>query len=158
MVIAILGIATCQGDNKAEGCSVPAAGSKEAAIIDKARGDSSFTLLYPCFLPNSEDLVSSTTTGTTGRQRNELVFNGPYDLTIRQSQYPPPVAPDPAGTSRTDIDLFSNVRATFLQQNDGSQKAMYHLFWVRNAIYYELQAFGPPIQQRQILEIARSLQ
>ncbi len=97
-------------------------------------------------------------TGQPGRQQAELVFDGPFDLTLRQAQYAPAVSADPAGASRTEIDLLPNVRATLIERNDGTRKALYHLLWQRNGIYYEVQALGPPLQRRTILLVATSLQ
>jgi hypothetical protein len=93
-----------------------------------------------------------------GRQQAELVFTGPFDLTIRQSQFAPAVSPDPSGASRTVIDLFPNVRATLIERYDGTSRALYHLFWERDGIHYEVQAVGPHQQRRLILLIATSLQ
>jgi len=117
-------------------------------------------VLYPCYLPGGERLETGSVANVdpTGRQAVEFVFAGPFDMTIRQSQLPPPVNPDPAGASRTTIDLFPNVQAIFIQVNDGSGKAMYHLFWTRSGIFYELQAYGPALQQRTILQVATSLE
>jgi len=156
VAVVIAGFVTCEGSDTSGACARLT--EKEQQVLADARKASAINLQYPCTLPAAEHLVSTSTTGPPGRQRTELVFGGPYDITVRQSQYPPPVGPDPAGASRTTIDLFPNVQADFVQINDGSQQATYHLFWVRNAIFYELQAFGPPLQQRQILEMARSLQ
>ena len=97
-------------------------------------------------------------TGQPGRQQAELVFDGPFDLTLRQSQYPPAVSADPAGASHSEVALFPNVRATLIEVNDGTSRALYHLLWDQNGVYYELQALGPPQQRRTVLEIARSLQ
>jgi hypothetical protein len=109
-------------------------------------------------LPNAQLLESASVQGPSGRQRADLVFDGPFDLTVRQSQVPPPVSPDPAGASRRVVDLFPNVRATYIERNDGTSKALYHLFWEVNGLFYEVQAFGPPLQSRAILQVARSLQ
>jgi hypothetical protein len=79
-------------------------------------------------------------------------------MSIRQAQFEPPITADPAGASRSTIDLFPNVRATFVQVNDGSSRALYHLFWEREGFFYELQAYGPALQQRQIRLIATSLE
>jgi hypothetical protein len=97
-------------------------------------------------------------TGDAGRQQAELVWDGPFDLTLRQSQLAPAVAPDPAGASHIIIDLFPNVPATLIEQNDGSGHALYHLFWQRGGVYFEVQAVGPPLQRRAVLKIATSLQ
>jgi hypothetical protein len=156
--VLIAGFVTCEGGDTTGACAAPKDGTKEGDILAKARQASAINLQFPCTLPAAETLISSSTTGPPGRQRTELVFNGPYDLTLRQSQYAPPPSQDPAGASRTTIDLFPNVKADFIQVNDGSQKATYDLQWVRNAIYYEVQAYGPPLQQRQVLDLARSLQ
>jgi hypothetical protein len=136
---------------------MPEPGTTAGDALLRARGQANFDVLYPCQLPGGERLESSSVTGTPGRQQAELVFAGPFDLTIRQSQYPPAVAPDPAGASRIVVDLFPNVRADLIERNDGSSRALYHLFWSRNGVYYEVQAFGPPLQRRHILMVATSL-
>ena len=114
--------------------------------------------MYPCRLPAGQRLAGGTVTGPAGRQKAELVFEGPFDLTLRQSQFSPAVNPDPTGASRSEVDLFPNVRAVLLEINDGTQKALYHLFWERDGLFYEIQAFGPPLQRRQILQVATSLE
>jgi len=149
---------TCQSADSDGSCSQPAAGSNEAMLLDRARGEAAFNLLYPCRLPAASRLIAANVQGARGRQQTELVFNGPYDMTIRQSQVPPAQSADPTGASKTDVQLFTNTAATLIERNDGSQKALYHLLWVRNGLYYELQAFGPPLQRRQILDAARSLE
>ena len=149
---------TCQSADPDSACPQPNAGSNEAMLLDRARSEASFNLLYPCKLPAASRLVAANVQGAKGRQQTELVFNGPYELTIRQAQVPPSVSADPAGASKVDIQLFPNTEATLIERNDGSQKALYHLFWIRNGLYYELQASGPPLQRRQILEAARSLE
>lgn len=50
------------------------------------------------------------------------------------------------------------MRAILLEVNDGTRKALYHLFWERDGLFYELQAVGPPLQRRQILQVATSLE
>jgi hypothetical protein len=149
---------TCQSADPDSSCPMPSPGSDQAMLLDRARTEASFNMLYPCKLPAATRLIAANVQGAKGRQQTELVFNGPYDMTIRQSQIPPAVSADPAGASKVDIQLFSNTEATLIERNDGSQKALYHLQWVRNGLYYELQAFGPPLQRRQILEAARSLE
>jgi hypothetical protein len=79
-------------------------------------------------------------------------------MTIRQSQVAPAVSPDPTGASRVSITLLTNVPATLIERNDGSAKALYHLYWERNDLFYELQAYGPPLQRDTVLKMARSLQ
>ena len=149
---------TCQSADPTSACPMPAPDSEQGLLLERARNETSFTVLYPCKLPSAQKLVSTSTTGVRGRQQTELVFNGPYEMTIRQSQVAPAVSPDPAGASRVDIQLFSNTTAALIERNDGSRKALYHLYWFRNGLYYELQAFGPPLQRRQILQIATSLE
>jgi hypothetical protein len=127
-------------------------------MISELRGQARFALLYPCYLPNAQTLTSTSLVGATGRQQAELVFAGPFDLTVRQAQFPPAVSPDPTGASRRTINLFPNVQATVIERNDGTNKALYHLFWSSNGVYYEVQALGPPLQTQTILKIARSLE
>jgi hypothetical protein len=150
--------ATCDESEPVGACPTPEPGSTANAELLRARNQSAFPLLYPCRLPLGEALVTTAVTGQLGQQRVELVFGGPFDMTLRQSQVPPPQAPDPTGASRITIDLFSNVRATLIERNDGSQNALYHLFWSQNNLYYELQVTGPPLQRATVLEAARSLQ
>ena len=149
---------TCSSSAEPEGCPTPEAGSKQGDVLGGVRRDARLTVLYPCYLPQAEELLSGTVTGTAGRQRAELVFGGPFDLTIRQSQYPPAVSADPAGASQVDIDLFPNVRATLIEINDGSRKALYHVLWSKDNLFYEVQAVGPPLQRSTVLQVARSLQ
>lgn len=96
-------------------------------------------------------------TGQPGRQRSELRFEGPFDLALRQAQTPPAQAADPTGATRIVIELLPQVRATLIEVNDGSGQALYHLFWEQDGLFFELQASGPPLQRRTILEVARSL-
>jgi hypothetical protein len=154
----IYAAATCDSADPTEACPTPVAGSEDAMLLENARSQVDFALLYPCYLPNTEHLESTAVIGEPGRRQAEITWTGTFEMTIRQSQYPPAVSPDPAGASRSVLDLFSNTRATLIERNDASGEAMYHLFWQRNDIYYELQAFGPPQQRRIILEVARSLQ
>lgn len=150
-------IATCSSNDSADGCPTPPPGTTQSRLLDQARAQASFDLLYPCDLPGGQSLTSMAVTGQPGRQLAELVFEGPFDLTLRQSQYAPAPASDPAGASRIVIDLFPNVRATLTERNDGSNKALYHLLWQRDGLYYEVQASGPPLQRQAILDLARSL-
>lgn len=154
----VFGAATCNILEPAEACSIPSAESSAGIMLMGTRENAEFGLRYPCYLPNSQHLTSSTVIGTPGRQQVEMVWEGPFYIALRQSQYPPAASPDPTGASRTIIDLFSNVRATLIERYDGSGQALYHLFWQRNRVYYEIQAFGPPQQRRIILDIARSLE
>ncbi|MPZ50381.1 MAG: hypothetical protein GEU75_13955 [Dehalococcoidia bacterium] len=150
--------ATCAGSEVVSACPTPVPGSREEGMLSEARTQAGFSILYPCQLPNSQRLSNTTVIGEPGRQQAELVFIGPFDLTIRQSQYPPAVSPDPSGASRITIDLFPNVRASLIERNDGSSSALYHLFWDRDGIFYEVQAAGPSQERRTILLIATSLQ
>ncbi len=154
----MLGFATCSGAAPTVGCPTPVPGSDEANLLAQARSSTDFTLVYPCYLPNTEHLTSQSVTGTTGRQSSELVFSGPYDMTVRQSQSAPPVSPDPSGASHVSLTLFTNVPATLIEVYDGSSKALYHLFWEQNDLFYELQVYGPPQERDTVLKMARSLQ
>jgi hypothetical protein len=137
---------------------MPLDGSEGANQLARVRSQAGFAIRYPCFLPGGESLESAAVTGQPGRQQTQLIFDGPYEMAIRQSQFAPPVTAAPTGASRTTIDLFPNVRAIFIQVNDGSSRALYHLFWEQDGFYYELQAYGPPLQQRHIRQIATSLE
>jgi hypothetical protein len=137
---------------------VPATDSRQGQILGQVRAQASFSVLYPCKLPLSQRFDSGTVVGNPGRQSVTLVFVGPFDLTVRQSQFPPAFNPDPVGASTTRVELFPDVRATLIERNDGSAKAQYHLLWERGGIYYEVQAIGPPLQRRHILNVATSLQ
>jgi len=150
--------ATCNSADPTSACPTPEPGTEAYEFIETARANAGFPLLYPCYLPNGQSLESTAVIGEPGRQAASFVWRGPFDFTIRQSQFPPAAVPDPSGVSRRSLDLFPNVRADLVERNDGSGDAMYHLFWQQNDIYYELQAFGPAQQQRIILRIARSLQ
>ena len=156
--VLILGFATCSGAPIPEACPTPVPGSREGDVIEAAQAKTGFDLEYPCYLPNSQQLESHSVLGEAGRQRSELVFVGPFEIAIRQSQVPPVLEPDPTGATRTTEQLFPGVRASFIQRTDGTSKAMYHLYWERNGFFYELQAFGPYQQQSTILQIARSLE
>jgi hypothetical protein len=159
LVVFVFMAFTCQSaEEDPSGCPTPVPGSDQAMLLDRARSEASFLLLFPCRLPAASRLVAANVQGARGRQQTELVFNGPYDMTIRQSQVPPAVSADPSGASKVDIQLFPNTQATLIERNDGSQKALYHLLWIRNGLYYELQAFGPPLQRRQIIDAAQSLE
>ena len=157
-VIALLGVFTCQSSDPTSACPTPVPASKEANLLSEVRGQARFALLYPCYLPNVQDLSSASVQGTTGRQQTEMVFSGTFDLTLRQAQVPPAVSADPAGASRRTIALYPNVQAAFIEQNDGTSKALYHLLWQQDGVFYEVQAYGPPLQSQTILKVARSLQ
>ncbi len=149
---------TCKSNDQISVCPTPVPGSAEDTLLQSARGQAAFTLRFPCYLPLSEQLSDSTATGDAGRQEIDLVWTGPFDMTIRQSQFAPAVSPDPTGSSREDIQLFSNVSAALITEDSGTGHTLYHLFWQQGDIYYELQANGPPLQRDTILKIARSLQ
>jgi hypothetical protein len=151
-------IATCSGGGPVEACPQPVTGSPQERMLQRVRDEASFPVLYPCSLPLNHPLINTTLVGQPGRQQAELVFQGAFDLTIRQAQFPPAMAPDPTGASRRTIDLFPNVRATLIERNDGSGHTLYHYFWQRNGIYYELQAVGPALQERTLRQVATSLE
>lgn len=154
----MLGFATCTTDTPTEVCPTPVPGSRQGDLLARAREDSSFALVYPCYLPNSQVLETHSIVGQPGRQRSEFVFSGPFNITIRQAQVAPPVSPDPTGASRTTIQLFDGVLASLIERNDGTRDALYHLYWQRGGQYFELQAYGPPLQREMMLRVARSLQ
>lgn len=149
---------TCDSGPPVSACPLPQPGSDQEAVLQRVRDEAQFQVLYPCSLPGSQQLANGSVTGNPGRQQAELVFEGVFDLTVRQAQYPPAVSPDPAGASRRTIDLFPNVRASLIEINDGSGAASYHYFWEQNGIFYEVQAIGPPLQERTIRAVATSLQ
>jgi len=158
-VVLLLGFATCSTeDPQAGACPTPEPGSAAAGALANVRSAAGFDVLYPCQLPGAERIETATISGPAGRHRVELFFDGPFEMAIRQSQFPPPFTPAPTGASRVTIDLFPNVRAILLEVNDGTSKAEYHLFWEQSGLFYEIQALGPPLQRRTILLIARSLQ
>ena len=149
---------TCSSVDRSQACATPLLGTEAFVLLEDARSQAGFALLYPCYLPNAETLESTAVTGEPGRQAAALVWTGPFEFTIRQSQYPPAVSADPSGASRVTIDLFPATPATLIEQNDATGDALYHLLWEDDDIYFELLAYGPPQQRRIILDIARSLQ
>jgi len=149
--------ATCSASDAVGACPTPVPGSKGATLLDEARSEARFNLVYPCDVPAGEALDTVAVTGVSPRQQVEFAFDGPFDIKLRQSQFPPPVNPDPTGATRTDIALFPNVQAILIERNDGSPDALYHLFWSQDGLHYEVQVTGPPLQRRAVLEFARSL-
>lgn len=158
LVLLVLGFYGCSVSSTTEACPQPAAGSEAESSLATVRQRSSFDLLYPCYLPNSQALESSSIIGEAGKQRAELVFTGPFDMTLRQSQTPPPFTPDPTGSSHITVQLFDGVQGTLIERNDGTSKALYHLYWERFGRFFELQVFGPPLQRDAVLRVARSLE
>jgi hypothetical protein len=160
LIVALLIFAafTCSTSDNAGACQLPPEGSAQADLLADARSQAAFPVRFPCHLPGATSLESVAVTGTPGRQKVELIFNGPFELAVRQSQFPPAVNPDPTGATRSDVDLFPNVPAILIERNDGSSKALYHLYWESQGIFYEVQAVGPPLQRRQVLQIATSLE
>lgn len=150
---------TCSSADVESDCPIPADGSKQAAMLEEGRSQAGFHVLYPCKLPNAQELSTVSVVGDRGKQSVTLVFGGPFDLTIRQSQVAPVVNPDPSGASHSVLnDLFPGVKADLIEINEGTRRALYHLIWSRAGMYYEVLAVGPPLQRRAILEVARSLQ
>ena len=148
MALVIAAAFTCQGAGTPQACPTPLPGSVGDTARARAQAEASFPILYPCFMPAAQRLEAATVTGAPGRQQVELIFAGPFELTVRQAQFPPAVNPDPSGASRTNVDIFPNVPAILIERNDGSQRALYHLCWGQNGMYYEVQAVGPPLQRR----------
>jgi hypothetical protein len=157
-VVVIYLATTCSSVDRSQACATPLAGTQAAGLLEDARSQAAFELVYPCYLPNAQELESTAVTGEPGRQAASFVWTGPFEFTIRQSQYPPAVSADPSGASRITIDLFPATRATLIEQNDASGDAFYHLLWQDDDVYYELLGYGPPQQRRIILDIARSLE
>lgn len=159
MALIVVAALTCSGTSgPAEACPTPLPGSTGERALAQAQAQASFPIRYPCYMPAAQRLESATVTGPAGRQQVELIFAGPFELTIRQAQFAPQVNPDPTGASRSQVDIFPNVKAILIERNDGSQKALYHLFWSEGGMYYEVQAVGPPLQRRAIIRVATSLQ
>jgi hypothetical protein len=157
LALVIIAIATCSTTVAVAACP-PEPDTKNGTLLQEARQQANFPLVYPCDLPASERFETYSVVGMPGRQQAEFAFEGPFEIKVRQAQFAPTANADPAGTSRVDIDLYPNVRATLLERNDGSSKARYHLLWEQAGIYYEVQAVGPPLQRQAILRLARSLQ
>ncbi len=150
--------AVCGAGDPVAACPQPVEGSEGESALEHVRDGAGFEVLYPCSVPGGTQLASGTIVGNPGRQQAELVFEGVFDLTLRQAQFPPTFAPDPVGASRRVIDLFPNVPATLIEINDGTGDASYHYFWERDGVFYEVQAIGPPLQERAIRAVATSLQ
>jgi hypothetical protein len=157
--VAVFGflLATCETTDQTLACQLPIEGTKEAQVLNDVRSRAALPVLYPCQLPAGSSLLSGTVTGPAGRQQVEMISGGAFDLTLRQSQYPPAPSNDPVGASRTLVQLFPNVQATLVETVDGSNKAQYHLMWTQGGIYYEIQALGPPLRRDYILAAGRSL-
>jgi hypothetical protein len=151
--------ATCGTADVESDCPVPADGSRQGDILSEGRQQSAFPILYPCKVPNSETLTSVNVVGDKGKQSVSVSFDGPFQITIRQSQVAPLVNADPSGSSHSVVDnLFPGVRAELIEINDGSGHATYHLIWDRGGMYYEVLMTGPPLQRKAVLDLARSLQ
>jgi len=140
------------------GCYFPAAGSSQESILTEGRTKARFNLLYPCQLPGGEALTAINVSGTAGQQTAVLAFDGPFDMTVRQSQVAPILSPDPAGTSHIVVDLFPNIKADVIERNDASRNAEYRVVWAQGGVFFEVLAAGPPLSREQILKVARSLQ
>ncbi len=149
--------ALCSVDEP-QACPKPSDGTEQAVELAAAPQQAGFKVLYPCQLPNTEELSSVSVTGDPGKKSVSLAFRGPFELSVNQSQAPPAFSPDPAGTSRTSVTLSLGVVATLLERVDGSPNAQYHLFWQKDDIFYEVIAIGPPLQRRQVLLVASSLE
>jgi hypothetical protein len=149
---------TCGTADVATGCEVPEEDSREGRFLAEGHAEASFDFQYPCRMPNSQRLTNVAVVGAAGRQSVTLSWDGPFDLSIQQSQVAPLINADPAGASHIIIDnLFPGVRADLIEINDGSRRAQYRLLWSQRGIYYEVVAVGPPLQRRVIIDIARGL-
>jgi hypothetical protein len=157
-VVAVYLAATCSAGEPVAACPQPLAGTDAAAALQRARDEAAFEFQYPCSTPGATQFYDASVTGEPGRQQVQLFFEGVFDLTVRQSQFPPTVPPDPTGATRRVIDLYPNVQASLIEINDASGNASYHYYWEQDGIFYELQAVGPPLQERTLREVATSLE
>ena len=96
--------------------------------------------------------------GEPGRQQVELFFEGVFEISVKQSQFPPAIPPDPSGSSHRTINLFPNVPADLIEINDASGAASYHYYWERGGVFYEVLAVGPALQERSLRALATSLE
>jgi hypothetical protein len=150
--------ATCGAGEPVAACQQPLPDSEAADALQRVRDEAGFEVRYPCSVPGGTQFFDASVVGNPGRQQVELFFEGVFELTVRQSQFPPAVAPDPTGASRRVIDLFPNVPASLIEINDASGDASYHYYWEQDGIFYELQAVGPPLQERTLRQVATSLE
>ncbi len=158
VAVAVYSAAVCTVTEPTGGCDFPAEGSREAATLDAARAKAAFTLLYPCDLPEGQGLTSVDVTGAAGRQSATMFFDGPFEISVRQSQVAPIQSADPAGASHIVIELLAGVNADLIERNDGSRRAEYRIVWARGGFYYEVLALGPPLSRRQIVNVAKTLE
>ena len=127
-------------------------------MLEQARTEAGFRIQYPCQLPAGERLASVALTGQPGKRTVALAFEGPFEISLHQSQVAPAYGPDPTGASRVNVDLFPGVRGILLERYDGSRKAQYDIFWDRDGLHYELLVVGPPLSRRQVLLFVTSLE
>ncbi len=156
IVLAFL-VAVCEVNNP-QACAKPPAESEGGRMLAEGRSSVPFPVLYPCTLPNGESLTNVAVTGERGRQAVTLTFDGPFEMSLRQSEAAPVYSPDPAGTSRSPVSLFPGVSGTLIERYDGSRHAQYQVVWERDDIFYELIAVGPPLQREQVLLVITSLE
>jgi len=157
--LAIFLAVTCStADVQGECPTVPKDGSRQANMLAEGRQQAVFPILFPCKLPNSQALTAVSVVGDSGRQSVTITWDGPFQITVRQSQLAPVVNADPAGASHSVIrNLFPGTDADLIEINDGSSHAIYHLVWARSGMYYEVLVAGPPQQRKVVLDIALSL-
>jgi hypothetical protein len=149
---------TCGTPEAESDCPLPKEGTHQADAIADGKSKAGFPVLYPCKLPNSQTLTSFDVVGAPGKQSVSITFDGPFEITIRQSQIAPVVNADPTGASHTVVrDLFPGTDADLIEINEGTGKAQYHLIWSRGPMYYEVLMTGPPLQRKAVLDLARSL-
>lgn len=156
-LVAMIFIALTCSSEDVEACPLPPAESNLGQDLALVRTQAGFPVRYPCFLPGGERFEVITFTPGS-REQVELIFDGPFEMSIRQSNLPPAVNPDPSGASRITRNLFPNVPVEIIERNDGSRRALYHLYWENENVFYELQAYGPPQQREAVLQVARSLE
>jgi len=127
-------------------------------MLEQARAEAGFRVLYPCQLPAGERLASVAVTGQPGKRTVTLAFEGPFEISLRQSQVAPIYGADPTGASRINVDLFPGVTGILLERYDGSSRAQYDIYWDRDGLHYELLVVGPPLSRRQVLLVVTSLE
>ena len=145
------------GAGEPDPCPTPVPGTKEATLLERARREARFVLLYPCSLPAGQRLSAAAVVGEPGAQSVTFEFTGPFAMSFRQSQLSPVIGPEPIGTSRIPVQLFPGVAGELIERNDGTGDFLYVVTWNRDGVFYELRATGPSQSRRQILLVVQSL-
>lgn len=158
MALLVYLAATCGTAEVESDCPIPQPGTRQGDLIAENRGKALFSVLYPCKLPNSQTLTAFDVIGPSGKQTVSITFDGPFQITIRQSQVAPVTNPDPSGASHTVLrNLFPGSDADLIEIYEGSSQTRYDLFWARQNVYYEVLMTGPPLQRKIVLDLTHSL-